>query len=173
MRKKLPGWGRASLHEHVEDLFRDIGVHVRWLETFPENDRTSRPVAVRIVLVPLSGEGWRLPRNVMGVVMDKSQRTRTLYVFLPSVLHSIGDETGTETMLRDPRRVRDLARGLARVVTHEVVHAIDPEIPHSTTDSIMRDHLTAELLRRDDLGFSGSTVSRLVAAIARTNVLPP
>lgn len=167
LQQKLPVWGRKSLQKHIEDLFHEVGVGVRWLETPPENERTSGPLAVRIVLIPLSGEGWRLPRNAMGAVMDRHLLTRTLYVFMPSVLESVGDETGTKRMLRDPRRVRDLARALARVVTHEVVHAIDLEIPHATTDSIMSAHLTPEMLRRDLLGFAPSTAEQLLAALAR------
>jgi hypothetical protein len=167
--KNLPVWGRESLQKHIEELFGEVSVRVRWLEEAPGSERTSGPLAVRIVLIPLSGEGWRLPRNAMGAVMDRRHRTRSLYVFLPSVLRSIGDETGTRRMARDPRRIRNLARALARVVTHEVVHAIDPQIPHATTDSIMSAHLTHQMLRREVLGFDAGTSEQLLLALVRTS----
>jgi hypothetical protein len=167
LQKKLPLWGRNALQKQIEEIFDDVGVGVRWLDQAPENERTSGPLAVRIVLIPLSGEGWRLPANAMGAVMDKRLLTRTLYVFFPIVLQSLGESAASKSMLRDPRRVRDVSRALARVVTHEVVHAIDPEIPHAHADGIMSAHLTAELLRRDALSFTPETATRLVAAVAR------
>jgi hypothetical protein len=75
-------------------------------------------------------------------------------------------------MLRDPRDVRALAQALARVVTHEVVHAIDPEIPHTDTASIMNAHLTPEKLRRAGLGLTSSTAIQLVATISRAQGNP-
>jgi hypothetical protein len=167
LQRKLPVWGRDLLQRHVEQIFQDVGVSVRWLSESPDNERTSGSLSVRIVLMPSTGTAWRLPGNAMGAVMDKRVLTRTLYVFFPNVLHSVGEPAASKSMLRDPRRVRDFSRALARVVTHEVVHAIDPEIPHAEADGIMSAHLTVEMLRRDSLGFAPETATRLVAAVAR------
>jgi hypothetical protein len=167
LQKKLPAWGREALRKHIEEVFREVGVTVLWLNEPLATERVLSPLGVRIVLMPCSGEGWRLPRNAMGAVTDKGLMSRTLYIFFPTVLRAAGDKTGMGTMLRDPRDVRLLALALARVVTHEVVHAIDPEIPHVEADGIMRAHLTSEKLRGDTLTFTSRTAKGLVAAISR------
>jgi hypothetical protein len=65
----------------------------------------------------------------MGLVMRNQRPTRAVWVFLSSVRWTLGHPAPQSPL--NARQAREAALALARVVAHEVVHAIAPEEPHS------------------------------------------
>jgi hypothetical protein len=65
----------------------------------------------------------------MGLVIRDQRPTRAVWVFLSSVRWTLGDPAPERPL--NARQEREVALALARVVAHEVVHAIAPDEPHS------------------------------------------
>ena len=66
----------------------------------------------------------------MGLVMREQEPSRAIWVFLRSVRWTLGHDLGRRGRASRADS-RELALALARVVAHEVVHAIAPDEPHS------------------------------------------
>jgi hypothetical protein len=72
-------------------------------------------------------------------------------VYVPNVSRALG--LRTFALVESPRDQRDLGTALGRVVAHEVVHALAPEVPHG--DGLMAarfhlGHLALDEVRLDD-----------------------
>lgn len=166
---KLPSGARKAIEREVQSIFAEAGVDVSFYVGSPE-DESNRSVAapaVRIVLMPRSGEGWTLPGEAMGAILETTPRAGTVYIFVPVVERTIGHAVDGK-MLHDGRKAHALARALARVVAHETVHAIDPGIPHGPEGSVMSPNLTSELLLRHGLSLHETTATRLLQSLSRT-----
>jgi hypothetical protein len=132
----------------AEPIFRDMGVRVHWeVGTDP---RPSGPgqVRIQIVLMPSEPSGWGISPNAMGVVLFPDRaRQESVYLFYRPILRSAGLGRSAGTLLKPPER-RDLARAVARVMVHEVVHAVAPNLSHAD-EGVMHDALlVGALLRR-------------------------
>lgn len=121
------------------------------------------PLEIVITVRRSTPAEWRLSDHAMGTRFKLNERRRIVYVFFENILRTLDFKyqeprtpTATETML--------LARALARVVSHEVVHSIAPGAPH-TEDGLMRSQLTRDILRKSRLRFSEPTIRALRAAL--------
>jgi hypothetical protein len=65
----------------------------------------------------------------MGLVMRDQLPTRAVWVFLSSVRWTLGHPAPERPLTS--REAWEVGLALARVVAHEVVHAIAPDAPHS------------------------------------------
>ncbi|HJS75733.1 MAG TPA: hypothetical protein VJ921_15680, partial [Vicinamibacteria bacterium] len=119
---------------------------------------------VRIVLMPRSAEGWTLPSDAMGAVLERNALAGTVYIFVPVVERIIGHAADGK-MLHDGRKAHALSRALARVLAHETVHAIDSDIPHGPEGSVMSENLTRKLLLGHRLTLHEVTVKRLLEGL--------
>jgi hypothetical protein len=115
----------------VESLFEAWGVRIDW-ELDDESISKFEP-ALNVVLLPSepSGPGWRIEASAMGAFLHETGAERTVYIFFPNVMRAIRLDPQIERIL-SLRERRDLSRALARVVAHEVIHAIAPSLPHSS-----------------------------------------
>jgi len=99
----------------------------------------------------------------MGAVLSKTAPQRTTYLFFPAVLRALGYRPAV--LMNRPLSQREeweVARALSRVLSHEVIHAMVPSMPHArvglTRFKLDRDYLlhpkgviqpdTAEAFRR-------------------------
>jgi len=117
-----------DLRQEVDSIFRGIGVEVQWTRGGPGTvyDLGGRPQVAVILVAEDRSKG---PRSIMGLVLRSQRPTRVAWVFVNNVRAALG---------HDPRRARpslveapELARAVARVAAHEVVHAIAPDQPHA------------------------------------------
>lgn len=166
LKRKLPPAGMEVVEREMTRVFSEIGIGVVWRQGTGTSPPPRGRVVVRIVLMPSPAEGWRLSQDTMGIVMGKELVTRTLFVFFPNVLYGVGDSRGPDARVESPLEMGQVARGLARVVAHEVVHAIDPELPHAEGVGLMNARLTPAMLRREKLSFSEATAKRLRRSLA-------
>ncbi|MEE9264568.1 MAG: hypothetical protein V3V11_08945 [Vicinamibacteria bacterium] len=125
----------------IESNLGDIGIRVSW-----DDEHTSKRAGVRlqVLLRATDPARWELPKHTMGVVIGNKVPRSSVFIFLPNVLRTLGYGPKVKRM-RPPKDVALIARGLTRVVAHEIVHAIVPEHGHDTGG------LLAPKLRRDSL----------------------
>ena len=163
---KLPGGARKAVETEARSIFDEAGIELSFFVGSPEDHGNSSARAIRIVLMPRSGEGWTLSGDAMGATLEKSAGAGTVFVFVPVVERIVGHSID-DKMIHDGRKAHALARALARVLAHETVHVIDPDIPHGPEGSVMSDNLTAGLLLGHRLSFHESTSKRLLERLLR------
>lgn len=125
----------------IETSFAEMGIAVSWDAW---NTPKSAGVRVQVILKAADPTSWGLPQMTMGVVIGNKIPRSSVFVFIPNVLRTLGYGPKVNRM-RPPREVAFIAQGLARVVAHEVIHAVVPEHSHDTGG------LLAPKLRRDSL----------------------
>lgn len=140
----LPG-GFATARPEVTSIFRGIGVDVRWtLGGLGTTYGGASLPEVPVILLPDDPSPARSSRHVMGLVIKEPSPTRAVWIFLRNVRWTLGHDLHRPA---GQREIRELARAVARVVAHEVIHAIAPEEPHSRkglmSHSLNRSHLLA------------------------------
>ena len=133
--------GVDRVKRDVETVFGEMGIGVSWDD---ENSPIASRVRIRIVLRATDPTRWKLPKHTMGVVIGNKVPRGTVFVFLPNVLRTLGYGPKVKP-IRPPKDVALIARGLTRVVAHEIIHAIVPEHGHDAGG------LLAPKLRRDSL----------------------
>jgi hypothetical protein len=137
------------VRSEADPIFRDLGVAIRWeVETDPRPS-TADELRIQVVLMPSEPSGWGISANAMGVVLlpQRSQQD-SVYLFYGPILRNVGLGRKAGAML-NPRERRDVARAIARVLVHEVVHAIAPNLSHAD-EGVMHDALLIEaLLQRE------------------------
>ncbi|HXB56458.1 MAG TPA: hypothetical protein VN461_16920 [Vicinamibacteria bacterium] len=120
----------SSLQREVAATFRDIGVEVAWRQGGPGSTCEEGPVPeLPIILLPSDPRRGSEGAHVMGLVIRNQRPTRAVWVFLSSVRWTLGHQAPERALTA--RQEGEVALALARVVAHEVVHAIAPDEPHS------------------------------------------
>jgi hypothetical protein len=161
---KLSAGARKALEREVRSIFADAGIDLHFIVGSPEDHGNRDVRAIRIVLMPRSGEGWAMGSEAMGAILEKNASAKTVYIFLPVVERTLGYSVDGK-MLHDGRKSMALARALARVLAHETAHAIDSTIPHGPDGSVMTANLTSTLLLSERLRFHESTVEVLLRSL--------
>lgn len=168
---KLPSGARRAVEREAQATFAEAGIEVSFRVGSPEDHEKSDDPAIRIVLMPRSAEGWTLPGEAMGAILERTPRAGTVYIFVPVVERVIGHDVDGDKMLHDGRKAHALARALARVLAHETVHAIDPDIPHGPEGSVMSANLTSQLLLGHRLSLHRTTMEQLRESLLGKKVL--
>ncbi len=158
--------GFGDVRQEVNSIFRGIGVEVQWTRGGPATvyGQGGRP-EVAVILV--AEDRSRGPASIMGLVLRSQRPTRVAWVFVNNVRAALGHD-----LLR-PRpslvEAPDLARAVARVAAHEIVHAIAPGEPHA------RDGLMSQALSRHFLLGERATIDPRCASafLSRLAALPP
>jgi hypothetical protein len=159
--RKLSTGARKTLEREARSIFAQAGIELSFIVGSPEDHGRSDASAIRVILMPRSAEGWNAGGSAMGAVLEKDARIPTVYILVPVVERTIGLSVEPNERVHDGRKAHALARALARVLAHETVHAIDPDIPHGPEGSVMSESLTRELLLGDRLLLHQSTANRL------------
>jgi len=116
-----------------------------------------------VVMVRSEPSEWRLPSNAMGAVLSRDGPQTEVYVFFHAVARALGH--GSDALKKrwpTARERRDLSRALARVIVHEVIHAVLPSRDHAPAG------LTREVLDRDSLLDPGVEIEPVVAEAFRS-----
>ena len=148
----------AEIGREIADVFGELGVETTWTEG--SDDEPTAPPQLNVVFlaaVPSSG----LPADTLGVVLSR-RNTRTVWIVVPNVLQAIrsgGPMSGSVTAAQ-------LARGLGRVVAHEVVHLAAPRLGH-TEDGLMRARLDRTALTVGTLRLDAASRRAVLPGLAR------
>jgi hypothetical protein len=170
VQRELPG-GFHEMAQEVRAIFAEIGVEIAWRQAEPSDSFGDRPEP-ELPVILLANDPSRVRRllPIMGLVVRDQQPLRSIWAFVGNIKRALGLNprpghlfSGTETTL--------LARAVARVVAHEVVHALAPEHPHDS-DGLMKRSLSRNRLvgKRTPLG---SASMRLVHAGLAALAIPP
>jgi len=127
------------------------------------SDASAEPTAqssldVLVIVTPSepAGEGWHLSPSAMGV-------SSAVYVFYHRVARVLGVASERDGMMEPSDRKR-LAKALGRVVVHELVHRIAPNLPHADS-GVMQGDLGRSYLTRKHLSLDDGSKSGVLAAL--------
>jgi hypothetical protein len=148
-------FGFQSMADEVKEIFRAVGVEVVFKKGVLSEDNASLEIVISVR--PFAPVGWNLGEHVMGAVPMGEQpkgvrRRRVVYIFLSNVIKTLALEH-KPTRLPTATETGVLAQALARIVSHEVVHAIAPDAPHSYS-GLMQLQLTRKDLLKPHLRLS-------------------
>ena len=146
--------------EEVTEILEEIGIQECWRKASRNQAAETFAVQVRVILMPSLSSKWSLPQHTMGVVIGEKVPRESVFISYSSVLCTMGYEP-TSDRARSPRQRAHLARALARVIVHELAHAIVPEREHDS-DGLLSAHLKRSQLRKSNLRFVDETASAFV-----------
>ncbi len=128
--RTLPAAATDVLAEEVREIFERLGVDVAFRVASPDATYGDGPVPeVPIILLKDDPIVSRRSSRVLGLVVRHQEPSRAVWAFLENVRWTLGlDRNGD---LPPGPRDRALGLALARVVAHEVIHAMAPEEPHA------------------------------------------
>lgn len=154
---------REDVRKEVESILEGAGIRVLWsdasVEPAPES---TLPVVVVVTPSEPAGAGWHLSPSAMGVYLSSDQSS-AVYVFYHRVARVLGVASERDGMLEPSDRKR-LAKALGRVVVHELVHRVAPDLPHADT-GVMQGDLGPSTLTRNHLSLDGDSRSAVLAAL--------
>jgi hypothetical protein len=154
----------TDVQEETGVIFGGVGVATQWRRA-GERD-LARTDEVSVIFVPHTATSSRQGRCVLGATPVGAREHRTVWVHARHVLAALGLPSRFQSGRLAPRDRVVFTRALARVIVHEVVHALAPEIPHQ--EGIMSECLTRKLLTAEHLVLETATESALHAALARS-----
>jgi hypothetical protein len=169
----FPAAGLPQLGGEMEALFRAHGMSVRF-HAAAENEDMQKIPEPRVNAIVLPDERrFEVPTNAMAAALGERGGKYGIFVFYAGVRRTLGYR-GSEG---SPRHTFELARALARIVAHEVVHVLAPASGHAES-GLMTEKLTRELLLADRIELDGSSLHQAVTAMrawrppARSSELP-
>jgi hypothetical protein len=143
----LPGSFEQMAREVVR-IYEEVGIDVIW-ERGPEDfvDGVNRdPLRIDIVLLPSYPASWGLKEDAMGVATYREGAKGSVYVFFPTLIRTLklSSDVGS---LYQPRARKMVSRAVARVVSHELLHVLAPQYPH-TDGGLMNENMSKKYLER-------------------------
>lgn len=162
---------KELIFREVEESFRPLAVEIGWVDRLREPERSSRTHEVRVLVLNQSPTDWGFEADVMGTIMGSDRAA--VYVFYPVVVGNLRryrrflrPDQGPTTVGRDSDYV---ARALARVIVHELIHGLTPGLGHSRRGIMQRGLDTYDLGERPvrlDPAFRAALHQNLREAIA-------
>jgi len=124
----------AAASREAAAILSAAGVEAAWTAGDPST--ITGDTELKIVLMAAAANGAGLPTRVMGSTLRGGQ-SRTAWIYFSNVLWALGlPDRGARGLSRSQED--RVALALGRVIAHEVVHAVAPELPHSRTGLMAR-----------------------------------
>jgi hypothetical protein len=131
----------SMLALEVARLFDDNGMSVQLhAARSAENLRLIPHPRVNVIVMPSDGSRWGLSSAAMAATIGEKGGTHNIFVFYPRVLLGLGRSAGNLS----PKDLSELSRAMARIVGHELIHVLVPELGHASSGL-----MSAELKRVD------------------------
>jgi hypothetical protein len=140
----------------VQSLLGLAGVELAWTACEPEDARVEAQLRVVLLADERAGRS-----DVMGSVRRGSS-SRTAWINLPSVERALGPPRRPHAP-RAPGSQRALSRAMARVIAHELVHLVAPDLPHARS-GLMAPRLDRHFLTAPRVPLAPAAASALRAA---------
>lgn len=122
----------------VQSIFRGLGVEASW--RVGGDFGVSAEPEVPVILLTQDPDKGRGETRVMGLVRRNQQPQRAVWLFMDGVRFALGYAPKAPVNYEGP-----IARALARVAAHEIVHAVAPDEPHASV-GLMRHSLDKRFL---------------------------
>jgi hypothetical protein len=160
----VPPSVRDAMVREIADILGPLGVRLRWRKGPPETE--SEPDEVRVV--PLGPAMRRKKTERLGRVLGATSigdGPRTIWIDYANVAWVAG--TSEERLVSADFGVRRrVGVAMGRVLAHEVIHALAPEMPHSAA-GLMGERLLGALERPASLDAGTRDAVRKALAQAR------
>jgi hypothetical protein len=144
------------VRSEADSIFGDLGVTVRWEVGTDPRPSSAGALRIQAVLMPSEPSGWGLSPNAMGVVLlPQRDPQNSVFLFYRPILRNVGLGGVTGSMLK-PRERRDIARAMGRVLVHEIVHAVAPNLSHADR-GVMHDALLSGALSNVEIEIDDRT----------------
>lgn len=153
--------GFERITEEVDSIFWNLGVDIEWNKNPSMVLERSRG-EILVLLRPEKPGSWMQGKNVMGVVSHDTPPV--IRIFYANVTKTLSLEPGPVRPDDSEERVFHMTRALARVLAHEIIHAIAPAHPHAS-HGLMNPRLTRAYLMEDDVGLDRGCMDAIVAAL--------
>lgn len=146
--------------DEASEILRKVGV--RYAYRLGEVNAVSGPNELRIIVLPRSQAPSSPRRLVMGAVNARFAQpgeARAIWVYTDAVVSALG----LDSVEQDPMAV---AIAMGRVVAHEIVHVMAPQVGHAKS-GLMSAVLSAKDLRGARVSISGTFREALAPAGGR------
>jgi hypothetical protein len=155
----------GTIRDELEQTFRSIGVHVSWVDREASPRARVQSLEFRVHIMPIQPTTWGFRPRAMGAVLSLPP-PHSVYVFFPTIVRTVNklDDSHYGRLGSDSRLV---ARGIARVIAHEMLHVLAPGLPHAREGIMKRAFDRNDLLLRRpfvDPAFAAASRRHLVAA---------
>jgi hypothetical protein len=142
----------------VNDLLAVAGARLEW--RWPRPGAQTAPDELTVVFLASPSRGSVLGHPVLGTTATgHSGVSPVVWIYWPSVVGALGLGVGFR---RDFLAERGLGVALGRVVAHELVHALAPEVPHG--HGLMAPGLLPDALRGPPLALDDRSAAAFNAA---------
>jgi nucleotide-binding universal stress UspA family protein len=118
------------LTEELTAMARAMGVDMGLAATGAADETGPHRYRVSVMQTPKAH--WRLRQDVMAAAPRAAGHQGTIYIFLEQVRRVLGHLANHDSS-ETAREHAELARALARILAHEVVHVVAPDHPHATS----------------------------------------
>ena len=149
---------RAAMRQELGQVLAPASLSLSWRKA--RTDGETEPDELRFVFLPRPGAG-----SDSGALASTANRAlvRTTWVYMPNVAAALELDLGRVATSFESQRLLGVALG--RILAHEIVHALAPDVEHARA-GLMRPGLDAVQLVSDRPALSGSA-SALLQAGAR------
>jgi hypothetical protein len=159
-----------SMKREVNRLFNEVGVDLRWRlgETVVPVEAFADSLSVNVVLLPSDPKDWGLGGGVMGLATHRPGFKGSVYIFRKAIFRTLGLGCLGDAA-RLPGAMTGLARAVARVVAHEVIHFVMPQYPH-TKVGLMSGTMNLSFLVRPGVHIDGVSSKALRAELSNKTI---
>lgn len=159
-----------SMKREVNRLFNEVGVNLKWRlgENVVPDETFADSLSVNVVLLPSDPKDWGLGGGVMGLATHRPGLKGSVYIFRKGIFRTLGLGCLGDAV-RLPGAMAGLARAVARVVAHEVIHFIMPRYPH-TKGGLMNRTMSLSFLVRPGVHIDGVSSKALRAELSNKTV---
>ncbi len=133
----------ANLRDELEQIFATIGVQVSWVDRATSPEHASECLEFRAIILPIQPTSWGFRPRAMGTVLSLDP-PHTVFIFFPTIVRTVM-RLESSYYGRYGADCRLVARGMARIMAHEMLHVLAPGLPHS------EEGLMKRALNRNDL----------------------
>jgi hypothetical protein len=157
----------------VVEIFREIGIDVTWSKDPSLSPRTN---TVTVAVLNHSSREWDIAAGAMAATLGRGSGSMgSIFLFYPDIVRAMDFRPARTSSIRDGRPPGvpwDV--GIARVITHEILHYYLPDRPHDETGIFMA-HQRGDLLLSPRLQISPETREALLAKVRNsvTKVVDP
>ncbi len=146
----------CELAAETSAIFREMGVELTWRQgglgtTYGNSGAPEIP----IIVLDTPPKGVANGANVLGLVPRNTAGSKAIWIFVDNLRSTLGSTLDTP---------RGLGLAAGRVVAHEVVHTLAPDLPH-TKDGLMRHALSRTALTEPVRPLQDRYVSAVQAAL--------
>ncbi len=146
-------------------IYEEVGVDVMWefgRECYIDGVDPD-PLRVDVVLLPSQPTSWGLKANAMGVATHREGSKGSVYIFFPALIRTLRLSSQIGDVFH-PRAQKMVSRAMARVISHELMHVMAPQYPH-TKGGLMNGNMSKCYLERPMVHFDDRSASVLRSEI--------